>query len=336
MPAGASLCPGFAGVPALPVLLHILLTAANIANAVVVDLHSLGRVLRPLYLFLVDYDPLNEQPQQLRRQFRDIRVPLCLIKEAVRPARRFPQALDLTLFLWNTASDAVLFFRVAAGEHLEHLGLPYDRLYQEGIVFLLSKAGVRIHRCPTAADLLWVETSPQSVRGAQYNREIRVYAEENGGPGELLAEIHTVWFMQIRWSARSCVRRSSPIRCPPFRRGGHGTFGAARFRVTGEECGEQAFTVRYSHLDVNGHLNNTVYGDLVCDVLPFEELVNRGIREFRIVFRHEARYGEELRLQLFHDREEDCWYVTGHRADGPCFEAQVVLNDTEQSEDSVR
>ena len=29
----------------------------------------------------------------------------------------------------------------AAGEHLEHLGLPYDRLYQEGIVFLLSKAG---------------------------------------------------------------------------------------------------------------------------------------------------------------------------------------------------
>ena len=79
-----------------------------------------------------------------------------------------------------------------------------------------------------------------------------------------------------------------------------------------------------------------VYGDLVCDVLPFEELVNRGIREFRIVFRHEARYGEELGLQLFHDREEDCWYVTGHRADGPCFEAQVVLNDTEQSEDSVR
>ena len=74
--------------------------------------------------------------------------------------------------------------------------------------------------------------------------------------------------------------------------------------------------------------------------VPFEglyaELVNRGIREFRIVFRHEARYGEELGLQLFHDREEDCWYVTGHRADGPCFEAQVMLNDTEQSEDSVR
>ena len=83
----------------------------------------------------------------------------------------------------------------AAGEHLEHIGLSYDRLYQEGIVFLLSKAAVRIHRCPTAADLLWVETAPQGVRGAQYNREIRIHREENGGPGELLAEVHTIWFM---------------------------------------------------------------------------------------------------------------------------------------------
>ena len=104
-------------------------------------------------------------------------------------------------------------------------------------------------------------------------------------------------------------------------------FGAARFRPAGELCGEQTFTVRYSHLDVNGHLNNTVYGDLVTDLLPFEELVNRGIREFRIVFRHEARHGEELRLQLLHDGAEDCWYAVGHRADGPCFEAQVQLGE---------
>ena len=73
---------------------HILLTTAN---AVVVNLHGLGRVFRPRYLFLVDHDPLNEQPQQLWRQLRDIRVPLCFIKEAVRPVHSFPQALDLSL-----------------------------------------------------------------------------------------------------------------------------------------------------------------------------------------------------------------------------------------------
>ena len=44
----------------------------------------------------MDHDPLNEQSQQLWRQRRDIRVPLCFIKEAVRPAHGYPQALALS------------------------------------------------------------------------------------------------------------------------------------------------------------------------------------------------------------------------------------------------
>ena len=101
-------------------------------------------------------------------------------------------------------------------------------------------------------------------------------------------------------------------------------FGAARFRVTGEECGEQAFTVRYSHLDVNGHLNNTVYGDLVCDVLPFEELVNRGSREFRIVLRHEARYGEELGLPRSSEHERWIHIATKHLGIGLIYAGQKI------------
>lgn len=90
----------------------------------------------------MNHDLLNEQPQQLRRQFRDIRVPLRLIKEAVRPAHRFPQALDLTLFLWNTGCDAALFFRVAAGEHLELLR---GDTAQHAILIQLLEDGVQFH-----------------------------------------------------------------------------------------------------------------------------------------------------------------------------------------------
>ena len=85
------------------------------------DLHGLRRVLRPLYLFLVNHDLLNKQPQQFRRQLRDIRIPLRFVEEAVRSNRRFPQALYLVLFLWDADSDEVLFFRVTAGQHLELL-----------------------------------------------------------------------------------------------------------------------------------------------------------------------------------------------------------------------
>ncbi|CAN4043779.1 hypothetical protein NBJODN_NBJODN_13225, partial [Dysosmobacter welbionis] len=86
-----------------------------------VDLHGLRCVLRPLYLFLVNHDLLNKQPQQFQRQLRNVRVPLCPIEETVRPAHRFSQALDVHLFLRDTCGDLILLFRIAAGKHLELL-----------------------------------------------------------------------------------------------------------------------------------------------------------------------------------------------------------------------
>ena len=59
----------------------------------------------------MNHDLFNEQPQQFRRQLRDIRVPLRLIKKAARSNRRFPQALDFFLFLWDANGDAALFRR---------------------------------------------------------------------------------------------------------------------------------------------------------------------------------------------------------------------------------
>ena len=76
----------------------------------------------------------------------------------------------------------------AAGEHLEHIGLSYDRLYQEGIVFLLSKAAVRIHQCPTAADLLWVETAPQGLSLIHICDVTYEAGPDNQRPATLLSE----------------------------------------------------------------------------------------------------------------------------------------------------
>ena len=90
----------------------------------------------------MNHDLFNEQPQQFRRQLRDIRVPLRLIKKAARSNRRFPQALDFFLFLWDANGDAALFFRVAAGEHLELLR---GDTAQHAILIQLLEDGVQFH-----------------------------------------------------------------------------------------------------------------------------------------------------------------------------------------------
>ena len=218
----------------------------------------------------------------------------------------------------------------AAGEHLEHIGLSYDRLYQEGIVFLLSKerASIGVPLPPICSG--WKQLLKGCV-GPSTTGRFASTGRKNGGPGELLAEVHTIWFMADPVERKILRPDKFQHEMPTIpAEEAMEPFASTRFRIAGEPCGEQSFTVQYSHLDVNGHLNNTVYGDLVCNLLPFEELVDRGIREFRIIYRHEARHGEPIRLELFHHQEEDCWYVAGHRAEGPCFEAQVCLNPLEK------
>ena len=86
----------------------VLLQAVHAADAVVVDLHGLRRMFRPLYLFFVYHDLLNEQPQQFRRQFRDVRIPPRLVEKARRSVYRFPQALNIRLLLGDFRSDSVM------------------------------------------------------------------------------------------------------------------------------------------------------------------------------------------------------------------------------------
>ena len=67
---------------------------AHITDVGAMDLHGLRRVFRPLHALFVDHDFPDEQPQQFRRQFRDVRIPSGLGDEAVGAGYLIPQALD--------------------------------------------------------------------------------------------------------------------------------------------------------------------------------------------------------------------------------------------------
>ena len=64
------------------------LSVLHAANVGIVDLHSLWCVLGPLYFFFMHHDLLDEEPQQLRRQRLNVRVPLRFIEEGCRITNR--------------------------------------------------------------------------------------------------------------------------------------------------------------------------------------------------------------------------------------------------------
>ena len=91
------------------------------ANVIVVNLHCLLSVLAPLHVLFVDHDLLDEQPQQLRRQLPDVRVPLCQGDKVVGAGHLLPQPLDGSFLFWDGLIQRFHLLGVAAGERLELL-----------------------------------------------------------------------------------------------------------------------------------------------------------------------------------------------------------------------
>ena len=75
----------------------------------------------------------------------------------------------------------------------------------------------------------------------------------------------------------------------------------------------------YSLCDTNGHMNNTNYIDLACDLLEPAWLQQYGVRRVAVSYHREIPYGETV--QLMHGMLENGLYVCGMRDGLPAFEA---------------
>ena len=84
---------------------------------------------------------------------------------------------------------------------------------------------------------------------------------------------------------------------------------------------------RYSDLDVNGHVNNVRYADIVCDALHLERMgAERFVSSLQVGYQAECRVGETVDLTTGSDGGAQ--YV--HGADGAGktrFDAMLTLSD---------
>lgn len=85
-------------------------------------------------------------------------------------------------------------------------------------------------------------------------------------------------------------------------------------------------TVRYSDLDVNGHMNNTKYADLILDAFTPEEMKGNYIAEMQLNYSQECKWGETLAVVRKFDG--DGCYIDGCCEDGERrFEATLQLRE---------
>ncbi len=209
-------------------------------------------------------------------------------------------------------------------EHLLHRGIDYNQMYRDGMVFLVNKLLIKITRRPTFGEQVVLTTVPMKPKGAQFIRDTYFDTPE----GERLVEVSISW-MLINPETRKILRPAA-FEVYGFEMYPNDGEYITRYRIKRPQG--QATThlrqIKYTDLDYNHHVNNAVYADIVCDVLPERVMLKREPRQFGIMFEKEARLGQIVEIdavQFQQPNGELGYYVGGQVNGGHCFEAELLF-----------
>lgn len=207
-----------------------------------------------------------------------------------------------------------------ATEHAERAGLT-DAVYAEThTAFVLAKMALHLNRTIRVDEMLSLLTQPECTKRAVNKRITRVRDER----GEEAALLDSRWVL-IDTVKRSILRThpaqfeeswAQDVPCElPMR------MTKARW----EDCtplGERR--ADYSLCDMNGHLNNTRYADIVCDALPMEVWESGTVQDLLIFYHREIPRGETFELARARTGDGQ-WYVAARRDGQSAFEASVTF-----------
>ena len=200
-----------------------------------------------------------------------------------------------TLFTW---------FQEAAMTHTIEMGITRQRTLDLGILWVVVQYRIRITRLPSYDEAVTLSSWPGRDMHLFFTR----YFSLTGPDGEPFADASSFWAMMSKETRELVYPASHGITIP-------GTVTGKEIplpsRIRGREPEKTAvFTVPYSYLDLNGHMNNARYFDLASDQMD-EETRSLPITELSADFIGEARYGDELTLGIY--REKDRFQISGKR-----------------------
>lgn len=210
------------------------------------------------------------------------------------------------------------FLQDAATEHAKILGLGWDEMDANGMLWVLSKVKI-VYDTPVCRGLksFTLYTWPLQPH--------RVFAERcfTAVDGEKqLFSATSMWTIISRDSRKILPAETMNDYYRGEYSAAHSDVAADFLRVrmddTFEFCYEK--TIRRSDLDINAHANNTNYIDYALDVLSPQEKIS----ELEIVYHKELKLND--RVEIFYKRESKVVQVVGVREE-PCFSVVLKLAD---------
>ncbi len=221
------------------------------------------------------------------------------------------------------ASSTIRFMQEAANKQLEAMGPTTKEMTDAGKAFMLFRVAASFYTPLFAHDNVEVVTwAGKSDKGIILPRCSQVRKN-----GVIVAELISTWAV-IDINTRKIVRLGNELDKISIDE----TIQLdmpSRFKIPDDVSlaltGE--YTISYGVCDINRHMNNTYYPDMLCDFIP-GGMDNKRIIGLAISYNNEAILGDTVKVYVGHDEYDGKYYFRTIRGDGKIgIEAEITTDD---------
>nr|MCR4586846.1 hypothetical protein [Lachnospiraceae bacterium] len=218
-------------------------------------------------------------------------------------------------------STLLRFMQEASIAHTEALGMGRDKTLDKGLLWVIARQNIEILKMPEYDDVITIRSYPGEMMHLFFPRFYEIYKDD-----ELLIRGEALW-MLIHEDSRIFVFPeeykihipADPAHTQEIDR------KPLRLPEDLDDVQEASYTTRFSQLDINGHINNACYFDIIEDLMTEEELHNASSLLISAEYNNEIRAGETIHIKFGH--KDGIRYFEG-TAEKPKFRIKLESKNT--------
>ena len=199
--------------------------------------------------------------------------------------------------------------------HTTELGMGREKTLDCGLLWIVTLQQAKIHRLPVYDEPIRLRSWPGKTMHLLFPRYYRIEDRR----GNALVEASALWALMDQSTRRVVFPELYDIRIRGVHTGKELALPVSPKMPQAAETG--SFTVPYSYVDLNGHMNNTRYFDLAEDLMP-PELRSRAVTSVQTEYAKEAREGDTLLLQ--HEASQNAYLLYGEQNGAKLFKLALT------------
>ncbi|AQR98232.1 acyl-[acyl-carrier-protein] thioesterase [Clostridium saccharoperbutylacetonicum] len=182
------------------------------------------------------------------------------------------------------------FLEDVGTQQAESLGGGIEYCKENNCGWVFYKYDIKIHRYPLFGETISITTEPVGFKKFYGLRNYKI----NDEAGNIIGEGSALFFLID-------IEKRRPMRIQQEQYDFYGVDGDINYDISMDKIEKidenqynKQFSIRYSDIDSNNHVNNVKYFEWAMEAIPLDVINNYELRRIKVIFEKETNYGEVI------------------------------------------